>query len=135
MEQKTKPTEKFNVQKRCEEIHAQYGTSEMANYRIQQMCDKIAKDAFNEGRQSVIENASKLNWEDVMIYGQHGMYLNVCRVHKPLGDFLIRQWFQPKDIELLFLDEYIRGEFKSVKEAKKYAQEMYENEIKKVLGV
>lgn len=92
-------------------------------------------EAFNEGRQSVIENASKLNWEDVMIYGQHGTYLNVCRVHKPLGDFLIRQWFQPKDIELFFLDEYIRGEFKSVKEAKKYAKEMYENEIKKVLGL
>lgn len=92
-------------------------------------------DAFNEGRQSVIENASKLNWEDVMIYGQHGLYLNVCRVHKPLGDFLIRQWFHPKDIELFFLDENIRGEFKSVKEAKEYAKEMYENEIKKVLGV
>lgn len=92
-------------------------------------------EAFNEGRQSVIENASKLNWEDVMIYGQSGMYLNVCRVHKPLGDFLIRQWFQPKDIELFFLDENIRGEFKSVKEAKEYAKEMYENEIKKVLGV
>lgn len=92
-------------------------------------------DAFNEGRQSVIENASKLNWEDVGIYGQHGMYLNVCRVHKPLGDFLIRQWFHPKDIELFFLDESIRGEFKSVKEAKEYAKEMYENEIKKVLGV
>lgn len=56
---KTKPTEKFNVQKRCEEIHAQYGTSEMANYRIQQMCDKIAQDAFNEGRRSVIDNTSK----------------------------------------------------------------------------
>lgn len=92
-------------------------------------------DAFNEGRQSVIENASKLNWEDVMIYGQHVLYLNVCRVHKPLGDFLIRQWFHPKDIELFFLDENIRGEFKSVNEAKEYAKEMYENEIKKVLGV
>lgn len=94
-----------------------------------------AIEAFNEGRQSVIENASKLNWEDVGIYGQHGMYLNVCRVHKPLGDFLIRQWFHPKDIELFFLDENIRGEFKSVNEAKEYAKKMYENEIKKVLGV
>lgn len=124
---------KFNVQKRCEEIHAQYGTSKMANYRIQLMCDKIENRAFEAGRQSVIENASKLNWEDVGIYGRYGTYLNVCRVHKPLGDFLIRQWFQPKDIELFFLDEHIRGGFKSVEEAKKYANEMYENEIKKVL--
>lgn len=64
MEKKTKPTENFNVQKRCEEIHAQYGTSEMANYRLQQMCDKIAQDAFDEGRQSVVENIPKLIWED-----------------------------------------------------------------------
>src|SRR3712207_9092950 len=60
-EMETKPTEKFNVQRRCEEIHAQYGTSEMANYRIQQMCDKIAQDAFDEGKQSVIDNI-ELSW-------------------------------------------------------------------------
>lgn len=47
---------KFNVQKRCEEIHAQYGTSEMANYHILLMCDKIENRAFEAGRKSVIEN-------------------------------------------------------------------------------
>ena len=50
-----KPTEKCNVQKMCEEIHAQYGTSEMANYQILLMCDKIENRAFEAGRQSVIE--------------------------------------------------------------------------------
>lgn len=90
-------------------------------------------EEIEAGRQSVIENASKLNWEDAGMYGQYGTYLNVCRAHKPLGDFLIRRWFQPKDIELFFLDEPIRGGFKSVEEAKKYAKEIYENEIKKVL--
>ena len=62
MEQRAKPTEKFNVQKRCEEIHAQYGTSEMANYRIQQMCDKIENYAFEAGRNSVIDNIPDLEW-------------------------------------------------------------------------
>lgn len=61
---KTKPTETINVQRRCEEIHAKYGTSEMANYRIQQMCNKIAQDAFNDGKQSVIDNIPKLKWEN-----------------------------------------------------------------------
>ena len=124
---------KFNVQKRCEEIHAQYGTSEMANYHILLMCDKIENRAFEAGRESVIESASKLNWEDVGIYGRYGMYLDVCRVHKPLMDYLIRQWFQPKDIELFAFGDSVKNGFKSVEEAKVYADEMYKEEVKKVL--
>ncbi|MCI6671868.1 MAG: hypothetical protein MSG77_04945 [Prevotella sp.] len=132
---KTKPTETFNVQKRCEEIHAQYGTSEMANHQILLMCDKIENRAFEAGRKSVIESASKLNWEELGIYGRYGTYLDVCLAHKPLGDFLIRQRYQPKDIELYFLDEDSKWGFKSVEEAKEYANEMYKNKIKKVLGL
>lgn len=135
MEKKTKPTENFNVQKRCEEIHFQYGTTEMANYRLQQMCDKIAQDAFDQGRQSIIDNASKLDWEDIGMYGQCGMYLDVCRAHKPLMDYLIRQWYQPKDIELFAFGDIVKNGFKSVEEAKVYADEMYKKEIKKVLGL
>ena len=135
MEKQTRPTESFNVQKRCEEIHAQYGTSEMANYRLQQMCDKIAQGAFDEGRQSIIDNASKLDWEDVGIFGQYGTYLDVCRVHKPLTDYLIRQWYQPKDIELFAFGDSVKDGFKSVEEAKAYEDEMYKKEIKKVLGL
>lgn len=126
---------KFNVQKRCEEIHAQYGTSEMANYCIQLMCDKIENRAFEAGRQSVIESASKLNWEDVGIYGERARYVNVCKAHKPLGHFLIRQRSQPKDIELFAFGENVKSGFKSVEEAKVYAEEVYKKEIKKVLGL
>lgn len=135
MEKKTKPTERFNVQKRCEEIHAQYGTSEMANYRLQQMCDKIAQDAFDEGRQSIIDDASKLEWENVGIYGRYGLYLDVCRAHKPLMDYLIREWYQPKDIELFAFGNSVKNGFKSVEEAKVCADEIYKKEIKKVLGL
>lgn len=126
---------KFNVQKRCEEIHDQYGTSEMANYHILLMCDKIENRAFEAGRQSVIESASKLNWEDVGIYGERAIYVNVCKAHKPLGDFLIRQWSQPKDIKLFAFGENVKSGFKSVEEAKVYAEEVYKKEIKKVLGL
>lgn len=107
----------------------------MANYRILLMCDKIENRAFEAGRQSVIESASKLNWEDVGIYGKYGTYLDVCRVHKPLMDYLIRQWFQPKDIELFAFGDSVKNGFKSVEEAKVYADEMYKKEIKKVLGL
>lgn len=97
--------------------------------------ENMSKDVLDKAQQSIIESASKLNWEDLGIYGQYGTYLNMCRAHKPLGDFLIRQRYQPKNIELYFLDEYTKDGFKSVEEAKKYASEMYENEIKKVLGL
>lgn len=128
---------KFNVQKRCEEIHAQYGTSEMANYRIQLMCDKIENRAFEAGRKSVIESASKLKWEEINLYRHCGIYLEVCRAHTRLEDFLIRIWSDPRDIELLsnnfLMGGFSKGGFKTVEEAKSYATKVYKERIKEVL--
>ena len=50
---------KFNVQKRCEEIHDQYGTSEMANYNILLMCDKIENRAFEAGAEYADKHPSR----------------------------------------------------------------------------
>lgn len=80
MKQITKTTEKINVQRRCEEIHAQYGTSEMANYRILLMCDKIENYAFEAGRNSVIDNIPDLEWVEeeygeLISYGFQGRYI------------------------------------------------------------
>ena len=95
--------------------------------------ENISKEVSTKYNQSLIENASKLDWEDVGIYGQNGVYLNVCRAHKPLGDFLIREWYWPKDIKLYFIDKSTKGGFKNIEEAKKYANEIYKNEIKNLL--
>lgn len=54
----------------------------------------------------------------------------MCAVH----NYLIRQWYQPKDIELFAFGDIVKNGFKSVEEAKVYADEMYKKEIKKVLG-
>lgn len=90
--------------------------------------------AFNAGRESVVEKASELEWEDIGIYGEHARYVNVCRAHKPLEEFLIREWFYPKDIELLGKD-FTKDGFKTIEEAKAYAKEAYKERIKQALGI
>lgn len=60
----------INVQRRCEEIHAQFGTSEMANYRIQQMCDAIEKRAFEEGYEIASDFARSLTYEQKLEVAQ-----------------------------------------------------------------
>lgn len=90
--------------------------------------------AFNAGRESVMENSSELEWEDIGIYGEYARYVNVCSAHKPLEEFLIREWFHPKNIELLGKD-FTKSGFKNIEEAKAYAREAYKRRIKQSLGL
>ena len=74
---------KFNVQKKCEEIHAQYGTSEMANYRIQLMCDKIENRAFEAGRKNVVENIPRLLFKESQegLIADNGIFEFIYRIY------------------------------------------------------
>ena len=90
--------------------------------------------AFNAGRESVVENASEIEWEDIGLYGEKAMYVDVCKAHKPLEEFLIQEWFYPKDIELHGNDFTKKG-FKTIEEAKAYAKEAYKKRIKQSLGL
>lgn len=92
------------------------------------------KAAFNAGRESVIESASKLEWEEVGLYNECGIYLEVCKADKPLDNFLIRKWSPSKKIELLS-NGFGKGFFKSIEEAKSYAVKVYEERIKGALGL
>ena len=87
--------------------------------------------AFNAGRESVVGKASELEWKDIGVYGEHARYVNVCRAHKPLEEFLIREWFYPKDIEL-HGNDFVKNGFKNIEEAKSYAKEVYKRSIKQV---
>src|SRR3712207_5241667 len=120
MEPKTKPTERFNVQKRCEEIHAQYGTSEMANYRLQQMCDKIAQDAFDEGKQSVIDNIPDLKWSS----GKAETIIGIFKITHCLNYYSFNLG------EMKFWKNY-----DCIEDAVRAANDYYKNKIKKALGV
>lgn len=91
-------------------------------------------EAFNAGRESVIENASELKWEEIGLYGYGAIYLDVCKAHTLLEDFLIRESYLPKDIVLLG-NNFSKGGFKTVEEAKSYATEVHKERIKEVLGL
>lgn len=90
--------------------------------------------AFNAGRESVVENMPELEWVDIGIYGEQARYVDVCRARKPLEEFLIREWFCPKDIEL-HGNDFTKNSFKTIEEAKAYAKEAYKQRIKQALGL
>ena len=92
------------------------------------------EDAFNAGRESVVEKASELEWEDIGVYGEKARYVNVCRAHKPLEEYLIQEWFCPKNIEL-HCNNFTKNGFKNIEEAKAYAKEAYKRRIKQALGL
>ena len=92
------------------------------------------KAAFNAGVKSVVENMPEIEWEDIGMYGEKAMYVDVCKAHKPLEAFLIQEWFYPKDIELHGNDFTKKG-FKTIEEAKAYAKEAYKKRIKQSLGL
>lgn len=92
------------------------------------------KAAFNAGRESVVEDASELDWEDIGIYGEKARYVNVCRAHKPLEEYMIQKWFCPNDVEL-HCNHFVKKGFKTIEEAKKAASEDYKKRIKQVLGL
>lgn len=90
------------------------------------------KAAFNAGRESVVEEASELEWEDIGVYGENARYVNVCRAHKPLEEYLIQEWFCPNDVEL-HCNHFIKKGFKTIEEAKAYAKVAYKRRIKQAL--
>ena len=96
--------------------------------------EKDIKAAFNAGRESVVEGASELDWEDIGIYGEKARYVNVCRAHKPLEEYMIQKWSCPKDIEL-HGNDFAKSGFKTIEDAKAYAKAAYKQRIKQALGL
>lgn len=92
------------------------------------------KAAFNAGRESVVEKASELEWEDIGVYDEKARYINVCRAHKPLEEYLIQEWFCSNDVEL-HCNDFIKNGFKTIEEAKQAANEDYKKRIKQALGL
>lgn len=95
---------------------------------------RAAQFAYDAGRESVVDKASELEWVDIGLYGGYARYVNVCRAHKPLEEYLIREWFCPKDIEL-HCNNFTKNGFKNIEEAKAYAKEAYKRRIEQALGL
>ena len=47
-----------NIQGEVQKIHSQFGTSEMANYKIQLLCDEYGKQQWNEAIKLAAEEAT-----------------------------------------------------------------------------
>lgn len=121
---KNKLAEKYCVENYCVEDH---------NNKI----DIInIKNAFIAGCNSVIEENSKIKWNDISLYREGGLYADICKARKPLKEYLIREWYQPKSIELYMTDDNtIIREFKTIEDAKKYATEDYKKTLTNFLGL
>ena len=48
--------EKINLQFEAQKIHSQFGTTEMANYKIQKLCESYAKDQIEKDRVDAANN-------------------------------------------------------------------------------
>ena len=92
------------------------------------------KAAFNAGRESVVEDATELDWEDIDVYGGKARYINVCKAQKPLEEYMIQKWFCPNDIEL-HCNHFVKKGFKTIEDAKQAANEHYKQYIKQTLGL
>ena len=53
--------EKINVQLEAQKILGQFGTTEMASYRIQKLCESYAKDQIEKDRERIRRNLT-IHW-------------------------------------------------------------------------
>lgn len=121
---------KFNVQKMCEEIHAQYGTSEMANYHILLMCDKIENRAFKAGRESVVENIPRLLFKESQegLIADNGIFEFIYHIYKSASVDEPRYAFATTyETPIQWYD--------TLEEAMDAANEDYKKRIKQALGL
>lgn len=92
-------------------------------------------EAFNAGRESVMENVPEIKWEEIDLYGDGGYYIDVCEAHTPLEVFTIREKYFPKRDIMVFGITFSETGFKTIEEAKSYATKVYKERIKEVLGL
>jgi len=117
--------EEFNIQRKCAEIHNKFGTTKMANKCIQKVCDKIAEKAFDKGRNSVLENIPKLQFEEQSLFNKR------CLVAKTLcGTYVI----ELPNVKLFFNGNYL-GVFLDVDFAKIEAKKHHRFVIEKIIGI
>ncbi len=54
----------MNIQEELIKIHSQFGTSEMANYKIQLLFDKAKKDSYNQAIDDAASQECDFTMED-----------------------------------------------------------------------
>ena len=96
---------------------------------------KDIKDAFNAGRQSIINNIYRLEWEDIEAYGPFAVTEKVCRTKTPFGEYSITRWCAMNTFTLFDEDGDGTQEFRSLEEAKQHASDLHSKRIREELGI
>ena len=60
-------SEKINVQLEAQKILGQFGTTEMASYRIQKLCEAYAKDQIEKDRDKLMNELTLCDWQVKMV--------------------------------------------------------------------
>lgn len=92
-------------------------------------------DAFNTGRESVVENMPELEWKYEDRFGDFCECTEECYSKTPFGTYSILEWYSPNDFTINFAGEQIKSNLQSVEQAKQVANEDYQNRIKQALGL
>lgn len=113
---KTEPT--INIQDEVAKIHAQYGITEMANYRIEKLFEKYVKQSSPKIKQ--------LEWE-------HGLYRLLSKTS--VGDYTIAPMKNGYHMYLYSKKQYywLKDYVNTIEEAKQFAQTDFENRVKECL--
>lgn len=96
---------------------------------------KDIKDTFNAGRQSIINNIYRLEWEDIEAYGPFAVTEKVCRTKTPFGEYSITRWCAMNTFTLFDEDGDGTQEFRSLEEAKQHASDLHSKRIREELGI
>lgn len=115
----TEPT--ISIQDEVAKIHAQYGTTEMANYRIEKLLEKYIEQSSPKIKQlewMEVDDGGEIGIEAVTPFGNYEVY------EKSDHDGYILWWFEQ--------DPYI---FDTETEAKMYAEKDFERRVMKCLDL
>ena len=92
-------------------------------------------NAFNAGRESVVENIPGLEWNEEDRFGDFCECTEEGYSQTPFGIYSILQWYNSPDIAIYFAGEHFKSNFQSVEQAKQAANDDYKKRIKQALGL
>ena len=114
---KTEPT--ISIQDEIAKIHVQYGTTEMANYRIEKLLEKYIEQSSPKIKQLEWRYDEEFFiWEANSVFGKYSFVDNSLIVNKKL-------FFRGKEIAIVL----------TIDEAKSAAQRDFEKRIKECLDI
>lgn len=97
--------------------------------------EKDIKDAFNAGRQSIINNLCNLEWEYLGVCDPFGLIEKVCQTKISFDKYSVLRICATNIFILLDSKDVDVQQFDSLEKAKQYASILHRKRIKEKLGI